>query len=234
MGTATRSSSTSVPSRVEPDFADHLSAVSRLVDCRLARTTKDRQVIFELRYQACLREGTISANPFGKFFDRADLEENAHLFGLYVDGKLASSLRIHVDSGQHPDCPSFEVFFDVLAPLLEAGTIIVDTTRIAASEQLCRLHPGLPYLNLRPCLLVAEHFHADILLLTVRPEHQPFYRRAFNFQALCGPRPASHLIKPVCLMMLNLSGAKDHLYQAYPFFRSTTFERKKLFVQDQW
>jgi len=234
MGAATRSSSTSVPRLVEPDFADHLVAVSRLVDCRLARTTKDRQAIFELRYQACLREGMISANPFGKFFDRADLEENARLFGLYVDGKLASSLRIHVDSGQYPNCPSFEVFFDVLAPLLETGKIIVDTTRIAVSERLCRLHPGLAYLNLRPCLLVAEHFHADILLLTVRAEHQPFYRRAFNFQSLCEPRQAPNLIKPVSLMMLNLSHAEERLYQSYPFFRSTAFERKKLFVQDQW
>jgi hypothetical protein len=233
MGAATRSSSTSVPIRlVEPDFVDRLAAVSRSVDCRLARTTKERQAIFELRYQACLREGTISANPFGKFFDRADLEENAHLFGLYVQGKLASTLRIHVDSGQYPNCPSFEVFFDVLAPLLEAETIIADTPCIAANEHLCRLHPGLPYLNLRPCLLVAEHFHADILLLTVRAEHQPFYRRAFNFQSLCEPRQAPNLIKPVSLMMLDLSRVQERLYQSYPFLRSTTFERKKLFARD--
>jgi hypothetical protein len=229
MGAPTRSSSTFAPIRlVEPDFADRLAAVSTLVDCRLAKTTKERQAIFELRYQAYLRERMISANSFKKFFDRADGEQNARLIGLYVGCKLASSLRIHVCSGQYPNSPSFEVFFDVLEPLLDAGTVIVDTTRIVANEHLCRRHPGLPYLNLRPCLLVAEHFHADILLLTMRAEHQPFYRGAFGFQALCGPRQAPRLIKPVCLMMLNLPGTKEHLYRAYPFFRSTEFDRKKL------
>jgi hypothetical protein len=234
MGAATRTSSTSVPRLVEPDFVDRLVAVSRLVDCKLARTTKERQAIFELRYQAYLREGAVAANPFGKFFDHTDGEENAHLFGLYIDGKLASSVRVNVGFGQCPNCPSFEVFSDVLRPSLDAGTIIVDATCIAANEHLCRLHPGLPYLNLRPCFLVAEHFHANTLLLTVRPEHQPFYRRAFNFQALCGPRQAPHLIKPVCLMMLNLLGAKERLYRAYSFLRSTALEREKLFARDHY
>ena len=71
------------------------------------------------------------------------------LFGLYIDGELASSVRIHVGSKEHPDFPSFHVFPEALQPQLDTGKVIIDTTRFVADEKLSRLHRGLPYATLR-------------------------------------------------------------------------------------
>jgi hypothetical protein len=118
----------------EKDFTDHLATLTARIECRRAHTSEERQAIYRLRYQAYLRDGTISANPFGRFADAADDAENAYLFGFYIDGKLASSLRLHIGSKEHPEVPSIQVFPDILRPLLDAGRVIIDITYFVADE----------------------------------------------------------------------------------------------------
>jgi hypothetical protein len=103
---------------------------------------------------------------------------------LYIDGKLASSLRLHIGSRNHPGVPSLEVFPHVLLPFLDAGRVVIDCTCLVADERLSRQYPALPYITLRPCLLAAEYFGGDDLLVAVRLKHQAFYRRAFNYRLL--------------------------------------------------
>src|ERR1700720_3870355 len=86
------------------------------IDCRLADTDEQREEIFRLRYHAYLREGGISPNPSRTFSDRYDETGNVYLYGLYVDSQLASSIRIHVASKEHPNFPAQEVFADFLQP----------------------------------------------------------------------------------------------------------------------
>jgi hypothetical protein len=78
---------------------------------------EERQAIFRLRYQAYVREGLIPANPFARFTDPADGAEDAYLFGVYIDGKLASSIRLHIGCRRRPAVPSRDVFPDALRPL---------------------------------------------------------------------------------------------------------------------
>ncbi len=213
----------------EKDFIDRLARLSARIDCRRAHTSEEREAIFRLRYKAYTREGAISPNASGKFSDPYDDTDNAYLFGLYIDGELASSLRLHVASRRFSDFPSLEVFPDVLQPLLEAGNILIDSTRFVADEKLSRIYRGLPYITLRPCMLAAEYFRADHCLAAVRAEHQGFYRRAFNHQVICESRPYPQLAKPISLMTLHFPSASDGLYQRYPFFHSSDFERQGLF-----
>jgi hypothetical protein len=213
----------------EKDFAGRLILLSARIDCRRADTNEEREAIFRLRYEAYTREGAISPNASEKFSDPYDYTDNAHLFGLYIDGELASSLRLHVASREISDFPSREVFPDVLQPLLDAGNVLIDSTRFVADERLSRIHRGLPYITLRPCMLAAEYFRADHCLAAVRAEHQGFYRRAFNHQAICESRPYPQLAKPISLMTLHFPSASAGLYQRYPFFHSTEFERRALF-----
>ena len=229
----TASSTTSSPTTSRKKvFADHLATLSARIEWGRAETSEERQAIFRLRYQAYLWEGMIPANPFEKFTDAADCADNAHLFGVYIDGKLASSLRLHIGSQDHPDVPSLEVFSDVLQPLLGAGKVIIDCTCLVADETLARRYPALPYITLRPCMLAAEYFHGDDLLAAVRPEHQAFYRRAFDYRVLCGPRQHPQLTKPLSLVTLNFPMAAQRLWKKYPFLQSTAFERDKLFAVD--
>jgi hypothetical protein len=210
------------------DFSAQVAALSTRIDCRRADNSEERQAIFRLRYQAYLRAGAIPANPFETFTDTDD-QENGYLFGLFIDDKLASTLRLHVGSRINPKVPSLEIYPDLLAPLLAAGRVIVDTTCFVADERLSSLYRCLPYFTLRPSILAAEYFHADDLLVAARSEHQAFYRRAFNYQVLCEPRRNPQLLKPLGLLTLHLPSAAEQLYQKYPFFRSSVSEQRKLF-----
>jgi hypothetical protein len=217
------------PSR-QKDFADSLATFSSRIEWRLADTCEERQAIFRLRYQAYLRNGMISPNPFEKFTDAADGAENAYLFSVYIDNQVASSLRVHIGSRGHPNVPSLEIFSDALQPLLRAGRVIVDCTHLVADERLARLYPALPYISFRPCMLAAEYFHGDDLLAAVRIEHQAFYRRAFNCQVLCGPRQHPQLTKPLSLLTLHYPTATKQLCEKYPFLCSSAFERHRIFA----
>lgn len=215
--------------RSNPSFSDLVVELLGRIDAGRADSAKQREAIFRLRYDAYRREGVIPANPFGTFSDAYDETANAYLFGLYIEGKLASSIRVHVASKEQPDCLSLKAFPDILQPELDAGKIIIDPTRFVADEGLSRLHVGLPYVTLRLCILAAGYFHADLVLAPVRVEHQAFYRRAFNYQLICEPRPYPNLTRRLSLMAIHYPTVVDELWRQYPYIRSTSFERRKLF-----
>jgi hypothetical protein len=213
-------------------FSDRVAQLLDRIDCRPARSAEDREAIFRLRYQAYLREAAIGPNFSGTFCDPYDDSENAWLFGLYLDGELASSIRLHVAGGAHRDFPSRKVFADLLEPELDAGRVIIVPTRFVTDRRHSRLNPGLPHVTLRLAWLAAEYFVADHFLVAVRAEHQAFYRRTFNHRPICGPRPCPLLAKPIGLMTVHYPSVADQVHQRYPFFRSTFFERRMLFGRD--
>lgn len=233
MGAEVRRSAFQRRARQEKNFSDRIKALLAKIDCRRAETDADREAIFRLRYQAYLREGAIPFSSSGRFSDHCDEAPNAYLFGLYIDEKLASSIRIHVTSKEHPGSLSLETFADILQPEIDVGKIIIDPTRFVADETLSRLHRGLPFATLRLSMVAAEHFHADLVLAPVRVEHQAFYRRAFGQQVICEPRPYPNLTKPLSLMAIQYPMAVAELWRRYPFIPSTIFERRMLFERTQ-
>ncbi len=225
-----RQSPSTFPDRTssENGFSDHVARLLDRVDCRRVETSEQREAVSRLRYQAYLREGAISANSSGTFSDHYDESDNAHLFGLYIDGELASSLRMHVGSREHPDFPSLHVFRDVLQPELDAGKVLIDTTRFVADEKLSRRYRGLAYVTVRLSWLAGGYFNA-YSLAAVRAEHQAFYRRTFDHRLICEPRSYPQLAKPICLMTTHYRTVEDKVHRRYPFLRSTYFERRMLF-----
>ena len=222
------------PPRLEPQnlFTNRVAELLHRLDCRVAETPQEREAIFRLRYEAYLREGAIAPNASGTFTDPYDDLPNARIFGLYLDGELASSIRVHVTSPEHADFPSYHVFEDLLDPELAAGRVIVDPTRFVTNRVLSQLNPGLPYATLRLCWLASEHFSAEHFLVAIRSEHQAFYRRTFRHRLICDGRPYPLLAKPISLMTVNVAEVAEQVYQRYPFFRSTFFERRMLFERD--
>lgn len=229
MSAEIRHSTFSIPETPQKALSDRLGALFSRIEYRRADSTEEREAIFRLRHEAYLREGAITPTQTGRFADADDEADNAYLVGLYIDGELASSLRLHIATKDRPDFPSLHVFPDILQSRLDAGRVILDFTRLVADERLSRLHRGLPYAALRPCMLAAEHFHADDMLAAVRVEHQASYQRAFNHQVLCAPRPYPQLAKPIGLMSLEFRSTAERLYRQYPFFRSTVREQRMLF-----
>jgi N-acyl-L-homoserine lactone synthetase len=213
-------------------FSDRVAQLLDRIDCRAADSSEDRAAIFRLRYQAYLREGAIAPNFSGMFTDPYDETDNAWLFGLYIDGELASSIRLHVAAAEHRDFPSRKVFPDLLEPELDAGRVIVDPTRFVTDRNHSRGNPGLPHVTLRLAWLAAEHFAAEHFLVAVRTEHQAFYRRTFNHRLICEARPYPLLAKPISLMTVDYAAVAEKVHQRYSFYRSTFFERRMLFDRD--
>jgi N-acyl-L-homoserine lactone synthetase len=214
-------------------FADRVAKLVDRIEYRRADTGEEREAIFRLRYKAYIRDGTISANSSRTFSDPYDEKGNVYLFGLHIDGQLASSLRLHVGSMQHPEFPTLEVFPEYLKPELDAGKIIIDPTRFVVDERLARIYRLLPYATLRLCGMAAIFFHADHLLAAVRAEHQAFYRRIFQHRMVCAPRPYPLLAKPISLMTIDYPTVGEDVYRRYPFFRTSVYEQQRLFSPRQ-
>jgi hypothetical protein len=209
--------------------AARVSELLDRVDYRLIESDEDRAAIGRLRYEAYLREGAIDSDPSKSFTDPHDDDKNAWTFGVYIDEELAASVRMHVATKDCPVLPSLEVFPDLLEPELEAGKTIIDPTRLVTDQRLARLYPNLPYVTVRTCWMATIHFKAELTLAAVRPEHQAFYTRTFNYRPICGPRSYPLLSKPITLMTADYRKVSDYVYRRFPFYRSTYFERRMLF-----
>jgi len=213
-----------------PSFSERLFKVLEQVDYRLAVTAAEREDVFRLRYGAYEREKAIVPGFAKRLSDRYDDLDNTMIFSLHLDGRIAATIRISVMTADHPDGPDREPFLDAVAPMLDAGKIIIDPTRHATDETFSNAYPGLmPYLTTRIAWMAAEYFGADIILASVRTEHQAFYRRVFGCELICEPRPYPPLIKPLSLMTLDFKRARAKVLARYPSFRSTLFERRMLF-----
>ena len=217
-----------VPARSLPD---RVMGLLERVDYRRADTSDEKEAIYRLRYAAYLREGAIVPNPAERYCDALDEADNVWTFGVYVEGELASSIRLHVANRQSPTLPALNVFGDLLSPEIAAGKTIIDPTRFVADRSASRRYPELCYVTTRLAWLASDYFSTSLLLATVRAEHQAFYRRVFGHRLICEPRHYPSLTKPISLMALDFAMARERVVARNPFFRSTMFERRMLFAR---
>jgi len=201
------------------------------VDYRLIETDADREEVFRLRYRAYLNEGVIEPRSDQRLVDRYDDAPNAWIFGVYFDGVLTSSIRVSVSTPEMPQIPSAAVFPEYLEPKIAEGKVIVDPNRFVADPVRSVRLPELAYLTVRLGYLACELFHADYGLAAVRAEHQAFYRRVFLHDVVCPPRPYPILTKPISLTAVHYPSVRERIFQRYPIFRSTLFERRMLFTR---
>jgi N-acyl-L-homoserine lactone synthetase len=217
----------------EFSFSDKLLDLLENADFRRADTDDEREAIFRLRYDAYVAEGNISPTFAHRFTDPYDETGNAWIFGIHLDGRLVSSIRLHVANKDFPDMPSLNVFPDFLERELEAGKIIIDPTRHAVDRVAMHQYPHLVYLTMRLGWAAAEYFQAETVLAAVRSEHQAFYKRVFGHRLVCPARPYPLLAKPISLMMLDYFEQRDRVNRRQPFFRTSFFERRMLFERLQ-
>lgn len=199
------------------------------IDYRLAETEADKETIYRLRYRAYLHEGAIQPRADGRLRDRFDDLPNSWIFGIYMDGELASSLRISVATPDNPETPAVDAFGDLLQPELALGKVIVDPNRFVADPDNRTKYPELPYMTVRLGYVACGYFNADIGTATVRAEHRAFYRRVFMQKSLCEPRPYPTLVKPLCLMAADYRTVREPIFTRYPHFRSSEAEQRALF-----
>lgn len=213
------------------NFATKLLGYLQEADYRVAFSKQEREEIYRLRYDSYLKEGAIKANSTGMFHDAYDEFDNCWIFGIHLSDKLASAIRCHVISPDMPKGPALDVFPDIVGPMIEAGQTVVDPTRFVASDEASETCPEIPFLTLRVACMAYDYYEADYCLATVRKEHAAFYRRVFNAEILCEPRPYPTLNAPICLLKTNVSSFRSKLLRRYPIFESSLTERRMIFEQ---
>lgn len=200
------------------------------VDYRLIETPEERDAVYEMRYRAYLHGGLISPSASQRIIDSYDEAPNAWIFGIYLDGELCSSLRLHVLTSEQRMSYTSELFGDVLHPRLDRGEVFVDPARFAADPEKSQRFHELPYLTLRLAYLACDHFKADLGLAMVRTDHQAFYRRVFLHETLTGPRPfPGWHSRQVVLMASDFAKLRERVLTRFPIMRSSAFERRMLF-----
>lgn len=212
-----------------PSLNDRVLRTLEDVEYRNMSTESEREAVYKLRYNAYLREGAISEGSERKFYDIDDESSNVIVVGIYINGDLAGSVRLHHTCLDDKYLPTTAVFPEFLEPEISAGRKIVDPTRFVADFEMSRKHPELPYITLRAPWMSMEYFNADLMLAAVRAEHYPFYRRLWGNELICAPRPYPKLNKPICLSALRYRLAKETVLNRMPFFASTKDEREMLF-----
>lgn len=210
-------------------FNDRMFDLLDVIDYRAVTTDEDREKIFRLRYDAYLRDEGIMPKFDRRLSDRYDDLDNTTIFAMYISGELASTIRVSVVTSEFQECPSMDVFSDILRPCLDAGQVLIDPTRHAAEQKFSNEFPGmLPYLTIRLPWMVAEHYQADAILAGVRAEHRAFYRRTFGSRQLGDARYYPTLVRPHYLTYGDYPKVRDWVHQRYPTFRSSAFERRML------
>ncbi|MGY4627601.1 N-acyl amino acid synthase FeeM domain-containing protein [Bradyrhizobium sp. USDA 4486] len=200
------------------------------VDYRLIETPEERDAVYEMRYRAYLHGGLISPSQSQRIVDVYDESPNAWIFGIYLDGELCSSLRLHVLTSEQRMSYTSELFGDVLHPRLDRGEVFVDPARFAADPEKSQRFHELPYLTLRLAYLACDHFKADLGLAMVRTDHQAFYRRVFLHETLTEPRPfPGWHSRQVVLMASDFAKLRERVLTRFPIMRSSAFERRMLF-----
>lgn len=200
------------------------------VDYRLIETPEERDAVYEMRYRAYLHGGLISPSASHRIIDSYDEAPNAWIFGIYLDGELCSSLRLHVLTPEQRMSYTSELFGDVLHPRLDRGEVFVDPARFAADPEKSQRFHELPYLTLRLAYLACDHFKADLGLAMVRTDHQAFYRRVFLHETLTEPRPfPGWHSRQVVLMASDFAKLRERVLTRFPIMRSSAFERRMLF-----
>ena len=203
------------------------------VDYRLIETPEERDCIYLMRYRAYLHGGLIVPSESQRVSDVYDDAPNAWTFGIYVDGELCSSLRLHVLTSERRMSYATELFGDVLHPRLDQGEVFIDPARFVADPDKAQRFPELPYLTLRLAYLACEYFNADTGLALVRAEHQAFYRRIFLHETIAEPRSFPNVTKKVALMASGFRSLREQVLARFPIMRSSAFERRMLFQRDR-
>lgn len=198
-------------------------------ECREAVLDDEKQQIYRLRYAAYLRDGALLAGSPEHFEDNSGPRESAKTFGVYIDGRLASSIRLHFATAATPACPALRVFSDCLRPMFETGATLVDPTRFVVNANFVRQYRALPHATIRLAWMACEQVSSAVLLTTASADRQAFYKGLFGHRVVCAPRPYPSLSTPVSLMALNFHEERERILRRHPFLNSLERERNALF-----
>ena len=212
-------------------FASNLLDILDSVEYRRVPFADQFDPVYRLRYEAYRREDFIAPNSEKVVYDAHDKAPNVYCFGVYISGKLVSSIRFHYVTPAQRSSPSVTAFPETLNSLLDEGVSFIDPSRFTTDHEMMLKYPALPFLTLRVVAMASEHFDVKYCVSSVRREHAAFYRRVFGSKRLEGVGYYPGISFPMHLYAAEISSIRDRVAQRFPFFMSTRMEREAFFEQ---
>lgn len=213
-------------------FATTLMDMLERVEYRRVDLEEQFDPVYRLRYEAYRREDGVPINSQQMSRDHLDFVPNAMCYGVYVDGELVSSLRLHFATATHRQSPCMRMYPEVLGAMLDSGATYIDPSRFSADREATLAIPALPFLTLRIAAMACEYFNATYCLSGVRDEHAAFYKRVFGSKEIAGYSQYPGMSFPVKLYAAEVAEIRNRVADRFPFFMSTPEEREKMFGPD--
>lgn len=211
-------------------FARNVLSLLENVEYRRCESGEDLEAIYRLRYNSFRSHGLLlSEDPAEKMADELDEAPNCYRFGVFLDGTLVATVRIHHLAAATPFAPIMTVFGDQLRPRLEQGDSFIDPSRLAIDPELAATNRALPYLTLRLAVIANTYFDTTSCVSMIRAEHTAFYKRVFRSVPVCEPRLYPPFTMPIHFYESRCDLNMEWILQRFPFFRSTAMERRLLF-----
>jgi N-acyl amino acid synthase FeeM len=212
-------------------FASRVAKLLERIEYRRADTWEEKEPIFRMRYEAYTRAGHIEPNSSGLFTDPDDDRPNAWLIGIFIDGVLASSIRLHIASRPEHLLPVVKGFPDIVLPRLQAGEIIIDASRMTSRLEFARTYPFLPYIAIRSTFVAEDYFGADYVTAACREEYQRAYRRLGGAVNWAPARAFPLMTRKQALMAYQCKISGQTMRIRFPFLLSTPQEQRALFAR---
>ncbi len=210
-------------------FAERVSRLLERVEYRRADTAEEKARIFRMRHQAYTANNSIAPRESGTFQDEYDDLPNAWLIGVFIDGELAGSIRIHVAASPEARMPDLKGYADVLTPLLRQGRCILNATRHVNRIEFSRHHPEMPLVTMRACFVAEQYFGADYIVGSSRAGNQGAFRRMLGLSPWTPPRSHPDLAGSWALMGYDCNALRAETYHRYPFYEFGADEQRALF-----
>jgi N-acyl-L-homoserine lactone synthetase len=210
-------------------FVERSTRVLGLIDFRKITTPREIDDVQRLRFEAYTRENNVFSDKGLLRTDKYDNEPNTEIFGLYIDGRIASSVRLHRVTAETPQTPSNLYFPEFFMTRLAMGHRFLEATRFCAASEFTAKYPSLHLLTLRVCFMAALHYDMQFALCSVRAEHSAFYRRYFEFRPVIVGKKVPTISVPANLFVGDIEKSFGKVVQRLPFMNSTEEERRALF-----
>lgn len=202
------------------------------IEYRRCESGEDLEAVYRLRYKAFHSHGLLDTILDGKLVDHLDETANCYSFGIFMDGQLVSTVRLHHLTHATPMAPIMTVFGDRLMPRLAAGDTFIDPSRLSIDPDLTSsANRSLPYVTLRLAVMANEYFDTTSCVSMIRAEHTAFYQRIFGSAPVGAPRLYPPFTMPIFLYEARCDENMQPTLDRFPFFHSTPGERRMMFAK---
>src|ERR1019366_4018958 len=96
-----------VPGSMASRFSERVLQLLERVEHRCADTRTEKEAVYQLPYEDYVRQGLIDPRADGRLYDKPlDDAPNAWITTTFIDGDLASTVRVHVATDENGALPS--------------------------------------------------------------------------------------------------------------------------------